>query len=884
MEAVELLRLNDTRKGPSRCTRPLSASASQPSLLSTASPWDRARSMYAPPSRVASGPSARLLQATQSVGAYESFGTYGERWSIAASGPPPLLPLGRYEIIPRRGLDSRLRAREHESSGPLRPQRLRQPIDHLRFASLEAGPRRRVLPAEEERTKEGDDHWATARHASTTTAAANPVATNPFMRPELRSKRRQWRSSTSKDLLSSSSSPTRHGAANADSTASADSAASATSAAVAASAASATSAAFAASAASAASATSSATSSLLGRSTRPTREQVPPGWSVPLGFRKAADQFDEQHEFRAASAQQTLGKVCGGVSASGESAAHAEKFRAELTIVRRGRLRLPEREVKKKEGMSWRRKKELREEAKVPREGPPPWSLGRSIWAPRAKYADSKSLWDTDEVELQRFESDWRHCLVMNLAKTILKLDDGADEEEDDSFKKDDDSFKSQEQKGEEQASDEVEDVKEVLWEYHDLLAQLFVHYAASGSDMHGIELNNWSDFTDDFKLVDRKSVACKRGDFDRLFLASNSKGDRVRREILKKQKTDSPGQKKAIDRASLMKRQRTVSLGGMGGRKGALNRVEFYVSLVSIACNKVCLCSRRLALMAPSHVLRPCPSFRLILLIMLITCAPVRLCACTCPLPSLLSLRRQYVVSGEMPDVSEAVYRLLSVDILSRAARVLGSVADVNNFRTRFCYLQSVDEALRRHEQSLRVIFRATTGRGPGKDSSLLSIQEWQTFLRALDLIDADLSERDATFSFAWSRMVVADIGTQRGRLAEYNLYFEDWLEALVRISILKALPFDHEIEEAARSHPEVTHAGIYFQNLVLEDEASYNALLLERATPWGGEPSQPIARCVEHLLAIIIFKMEDDTAGKDNLVITEAEVERWCDMHNLW
>ena len=119
---------------------------------------------------------------------------------------------------------------------------------------------------------------------------------------------------------------------------------------------------------------------------------------------------------------------------------------------------------------------------------------------------------------------------------------------------------------------------------------------------------------------------------------------------------------------------------------------------------------------------------------------------------------------------------------------------------------------------------------------------------------------------------------------LAEYNLYFEDWLEALVRISILKALPFDHEIEEAARSHPEVTHAGIYFQNLVLEDEASYNALLLERATPWGGEPSQPIARCVEHLLAIIIFKMEDDTAGKDNLVITEAEVERWCDMHNLW
>ena len=234
------------------------------------------------------------------------------------------------------------------------------------------------------------------------------------------------------------------------------------------------------------------------------------------------------------------------------------------------------------------------------------------------------------------------------------------------------------------------------------------------------------------------------------------------------------------------------------------------------------------------------------------------------------------------MSDVSEAVNRLLSVDILSRAARVLGSVEDVNDFRTRFCYLQSVDEALRRHEQSLRVIFGAITGRGPGKDSSLLSIQEWMAFLRALDLIDVDLSERDATFSFAWSRMVVADVGTQRGRLSEYNLHFEDWLEALVRIAILKSLPFDHEIEEATRSHPEVTHAGNYFLKLRLEDEALYENLMTERATPWGGEPSQPIARCVEHLLAIIIFKMEDDTAGKDNLVLTEAEIELWCNKHN--
>ena len=575
MEEVLLLHLDDARKGPTRCTRPLKISSSQPSLSSSAYSWDHVRSTFAPPSLVVSGPSARLLQATQSVGAYES----------ASSTPPPHLPLGRYEIIPRRALDSRLRAREnntagtpssdgfapvwrsaptrrertsstsplsHESSVPQRQQRPRQPTDHhLRFVTLEAGPRRRVLFAEKERTTTSyaaatatalSGSWASARRVGMTT-----VATNPFTRPELRSKRRQWRPSSGKDTPSGSSSPSRHGATDTDSS-------------------------------------SSSSAALLGRSKRPTREHVPAGWSVPSGFRKAADQFDEQHEFHSSRAQQTLGKVCGGASVRVESAAGAEKFRAELVIIRRGRLRLPEREVKKRQGMSWRRKRELREETKAqPRAEPPPWSLSRSIWAPRARYADSKSLWDTDAVELQRFESDWRYCLIMNLAKTILKLDDGVDDGED-------------EAKGEEEASDEVEDVKEVLWEFHDLLAQLFVHYAASGNDMHGVELNNWSDFTDDFKLVDKQSVACKRGDFDRLFIASNAKGDRVRQEMLKKQKSESAGQKKAIDRQSLMRRQRTVSLGGMGGRRGALNRVEFYVSLVTTACNKVCLptCSRR--------------------------------------------------------------------------------------------------------------------------------------------------------------------------------------------------------------------------------------------------------------------------------------------------
>jgi hypothetical protein len=320
----------------------------------------------------------------------------------------------------------------------------------------------------------------------------------------------------------------------------------------------------------------------------------------------------------------------------------------------------------------------------------------------------------------------------------------------------------------------------------------------------------------------------CKRNDYDRLFLAVNSKGDQVRREMLIEQKQTKQGAKRLVDRQSLMRRQRTVSLGGMGGRKGALNRVEFYACLISIACYR-------------------------------------------------------YVVSGEISDVSEALQRLIVVDLLSRAARILGTVEDVNDFRNRFCYLEPVDAVLRRHEDSLRALFAALTGRGPGKDSTLLSLNEWMQFLRALDLIHIDLSDRDATFAFAWSRMVVADVGTERGRLAESNLHFEDFLEALCRLSILKALPYDHEIEESMRSRSDVRHAGHFLAVLKLKDEMAYERMLHDRATPWGADPTQPIASCVQHLLAIIIFTVESETAGNDNLKLTETEVGLWCDQKNI-
>jgi hypothetical protein len=73
--------------------------------------------------------------------------------------------------------------------------------------------------------------------------------------------------------------------------------------------------------------------------------------------------------------------------------------------------------------------------------GPCPYSLvppgyqldllgSYSIWAPRAAWADSKDLYDTDEVEQRRFEKDWSRALKLGVGKAILKNDDANDADE----------------------------------------------------------------------------------------------------------------------------------------------------------------------------------------------------------------------------------------------------------------------------------------------------------------------------------------------------------------------------------------------------------------------------------------------------------------------
>ena len=161
---------------------------------------------------------------------------------------------------------------------------------------------------------------------------------------------------------------------------------------------------------------------------------------------------------------------------------------------------------------------------------------------------------------------------------------------------------------------------------------------------------------------------------------------------------------------------------------------------------------------------------------------------------------------------------------------------------------------------------------------------------LRALEMMQDDLTDRDATLCFVWSRMCVIDPRTRLGHMKESHLPFEGFLEALCRLAILKALPTDYEISEGICRGDEMAElrgcedAGEYLARLLDDAPGEYQELMLERATPWGDEPDQPVCRCVAHLLSLIVRLIKREIAAEVATPLTEQQIIKWAKRKKIW
>ena len=436
----------------------------------------------------------------------------------------------------------------------------------------------------------------------------------------------------------------------------------------------------------------------------------------------------------------------------------------------------------------------------------------KSIWKPRCNWSDAKDLFDTPEVELQRFNSEWSRLLAMGIAKVILKHDDDGEEDDDGDG-----------------IPDEVVEVSEVLYRNHMMICLLFAYYASLGGSgvVDSMSYNEWQVFVKEQRLVSKKSkFTDQQGEIDLIFVEVDARAAKLKE-----------AEEKLAEESKL--KRGGPKMGNLGGSYVAedyakmLNRVEFAFALVIYAV-------------------------------------------------------KRYVLSKQILDVSEAVSQFLEVDVLSRA---MGDVLlEPNQFRRQHCYSAETTRMLETHEGSLRALFDALTGakdgaspkrKGGGRGGPLIGMALWVAFLRALRFIDLAVSELEVCLCFVWSRMVVAEPYTSSGHAKECGLPFEGFLEGLVRLSVLKALPSDDQIAAAG-----CADAAAFIRQLEATSGVSYAAFCKTHndMQHWGSDPHmQPLHRMVHHLIVVICHTIDFDLIRTPDGKLQPREAHQWCKKRGL-
>jgi len=186
----------------------------------------------------------------------------------------------------------------------------------------------------------------------------------------------------------------------------------------------------------------------------------------------------------------------------------------------------------------------------------------------------------------------------------------------------------------------------------------------------------------------------------------------------------------------------------------------------------------------------------------------------------------------------------------------------DANTFRLEYCYPQQMCEALKEHQETLKALF-AVYSIGDGDVHSTINKVDRMSFEEFMDLLEEldwaeELTFARITLMFGWCRMLVVD--EYRDLARNVQICFEDFLELIVRIASLKALPTqsDLEMREDFDDHP-----GLFVKKMQ-ESPADYEAWSTateakQFASGATAGPMPPIWERVRILITMIIFKVQD-------------------------
>ena len=118
------------------------------------------------------------------------------------------------------------------------------------------------------------------------------------------------------------------------------------------------------------------------------------------------------------------------------------------------------------------------------------WDISQSVWPPRAKYADSKSVHDTEDHMLKVLDCDWKYALEEHGTEAFIKK-------------------KCKAHPGSQAA---VEACHAAFVEKRVMIYSLFDYYATLGTgEPFSIQLNSFTMFVEECDLVDSKNPNLKK-------------------------------------------------------------------------------------------------------------------------------------------------------------------------------------------------------------------------------------------------------------------------------------------------------------------------------------------------------------------------------------
>jgi len=235
-----------------------------------------------------------------------------------------------------------------------------------------------------------------------------------------------------------------------------------------------------------------------------------------------------------------------------------------------------------------------------------------------------------------------------------------------------------------------------------------------------------------------------------------------------------------------------------------------------------------------------------------------------------------RYVKKGKTMDFSDAVDEMLRRDIIPNLP---GEAAQNSNlWRKKFPYTEHVDLVLRRHIDSLSNLYSRYAELEQDNQNRLISdrtmsIGEWLGFVSHLGFLkNGFITQHEARLIFMWSRVRALDGYSEVAERKLRNLAFHDFVEAIVRLSLMVPLPTDKEIKEVT-----ARDAGEYIITLQEACSKTFGDFVLKNKRTFDQEPKQKVQRCVEHLLNLIARIIEQNTGGTQDLKIDEHEADQF-------